>query len=69
MAKKQSKSEVVTSIKKNGDGGRIKKPATKAEVTKTAAKAAVIASQAAGSKLKGILKPSNVKTLSIYSGL
>ena len=48
MAKKQSKSEVAAPIKKNGDGGRIKKPATKAEQTKTAAKAVVAASQAAG---------------------
>lgn len=69
MVKKQSKSEIATSIKKTGDGGRIKKPATKAEFTKTAAKAAVAASQAAGSNLKGILKPSNVTALSIYSGL
>jgi hypothetical protein len=60
MAKKQSKSEVAAPIKKNGDGGRIKKPATKVEQTKTAAKAAVAASQAAGNKLKGILKPENV---------
>ena len=60
MAKKQSKSEVAAPIKKNGDGGRIKKPATKAEQTKTAANAVVAASQAADNKLKGILKPSNV---------
>ncbi len=60
MAKKQSKSEVATPIKKNGDGGRIKKPAAKVEQTKTAAKAVVAASHAAGNKLKGILKPSNV---------
>lgn len=61
MAKKQSKPEVAAPIKKTGDGGRIKKPATKAEQTKTAAKAVVAASQAADNKLKGILKASNVK--------
>jgi len=60
MAKKQSKPAVVAPAKKGGDGGRITKPAAKVEQTKSAAKAVVTATKAAGDKLKGILKDSTV---------
>jgi hypothetical protein len=65
MAKTKSKPAAPAPSKKNGSGGRVTKPTTVVEKTKAAAKAVVAASsaatEAAGQKVKSILKESKVK--------
>jgi hypothetical protein len=63
MAKTSSKGKPAAAVtpKKNGDGGRISKPAAKAEKGKTVAKAVV-----ASSKKNGVSKDSKVSIEAIY---
>jgi hypothetical protein len=64
MGKTKSKPAAAAPAKKNGDGGRVSKPATKVEKTKAAAKAVVAAATtvaaAAGEKAKKVLQESTV---------
>jgi hypothetical protein len=64
MAKTKSKAAAPAPEKKNGSGGRVTKPTAVVEKTKATAKAVVAASsaatEAAGKKVKSILKESKV---------